>query len=76
MEFIIKGDQESISIAASSIIAKVYRDKLMKKLGEEYKGYNFSKNKGYGTKFHQEALRKHGLSKVHRASFNLHKFLY
>lgn len=74
-EFIIKGDQKSISIAASSIIAKVYRDELMKKLGKEYKGYKFTKNKGYGTKYHREALKKHGLSKIHRSSFNLQKFL-
>ncbi len=75
LEFIIKGDRKSISIAASSIIAKVYRDELMRKLGREYKGYNFSKNKGYGTKFHREALKKLGLSKIHRISFNLQKYL-
>ncbi len=74
-KFIIKGDLKSISIAASSIIAKVYRDELMKRLGKEYKGYNLSKNKGYGTKYHREALRKHGLSEIHRTSFNLQKFL-
>lgn len=75
IKFIIKGDQKSISIAASSIIAKVYRDELMKRLGKEYKGYNFSKNKGYGTKYHREALKKYGLSKIHRTSFNLKKYL-
>ncbi len=75
VEFIVKGDQKSISIAASSIIAKVYRDELMRKFGKEYRGYNFSKNKGYGTKFHREALRKLGLSEIHRTSFNLGKFL-
>jgi ribonuclease HII len=74
-EFIIKGDQKCISIAASSIIAKVYRDELMKKFEKEYKGYNFSKNKGYGTKFHQKALKKYGMSKIHRKSFNLNKYL-
>src|ERR1035437_4654019 len=75
LEFIIKGDQKSISIAASSIIAKVYRDDLMERLGEEHKGYNFHKNKGYGTKFHREALKKLGLSRIHRTSFKLNKFL-
>lgn len=75
LEFIVKGDQKSISIAASSIIAKVYRDELMKRLEKEYKGYNFSKNKGYGTQFHQKAIKKLGLSKIHRTSFNLQKFL-
>lgn len=72
---IIEGDQKSLSISSASIIAKVYRDELMKRLGKEYKGYNFPKNKGYGTKYHREALKKHGLSKIHRKSFNLDKFL-
>lgn len=71
---IIKGDQKSFSIAAASIIAKVYRDRLMKALAKKYPGYGFTKNKGYGTKKHQEALKKYGLSKVHRKSFNLSKF--
>ncbi len=75
LEFIIKGDQKCISIAASSIIAKVYRDELMKRLGKEYKGYNFPQNKGYGTKFHREALKKLGLCEIHRTSFDLSKFL-
>ncbi|MCL5435165.1 MAG: ribonuclease HII [Patescibacteria group bacterium] len=75
IEFIVKGDQKSVSIAASSIIAKVYRDKLMRKLGKEYKGYNFSKNKGYGTEFHQKALKNLGLSEIHRKSFRLRRFL-
>lgn len=69
------GDRECISIAAASIVAKVYRDKLMKKLHKKYPQYDFSKNKGYGTKEHQEAIKKYGLSKVHRKSFNLTKFL-
>jgi ribonuclease HII len=69
IEFIVKGDQKHISISAASIIAKVYRDELMKKLGEQYKGYNFSKNKGYGTKFHQNAIKKLGLCEIHRKSF-------
>ncbi|MEM4230500.1 MAG: ribonuclease HII [Candidatus Pacearchaeota archaeon] len=72
---IIKGDRKSISIAAASIIAKVYRDKLMKKLDKKYPGYGFSRNKGYGTKKHIEAIKKYGLSKIHRKSFNLSKFL-
>jgi ribonuclease HII len=75
VEFIIKGDQKSISIAASSIIAKVYRDVLMKRLGKEYEGYNFPKNKGYGTKFHQNAIKKLGLCEIHRTSFSLRKYL-
>jgi ribonuclease HII len=75
LSFIVKGDSQIISIAAASIIAKVYRDKLMRDLGTIYRGYNFSKNKGYGTKFHQHAIKKLGLSEIHRKSFNLRKFL-
>ncbi len=71
---IIKGDQKSFSIAAASIIAKVYRDKLMKKLHKNYPEYKWSKNKGYGTKDHQEAIKNHGLTRLHRKSFNLDKF--
>ncbi len=68
------GDKLSTSIAAASIVAKVYRDDLMKKLGAEYPEYGFSIHKGYGTKLHQAALKKHGLSPLHRTSFNLSKF--
>lgn len=66
---IIKGDQKSLSIAAASVIAKVYRDKIMKKLHKEYPNYHFSKNKGYGTKEHREAIRKYGICKLHRKAF-------
>lgn len=72
---IISGDRKSITIAAASIIAKVYRDSLMRRLSREFKNYKFSKNKGYGTKSHQEALLKYGLSRAHRRSFDLQKFL-
>ena len=72
---IIKGDRKSISIAAASIIAKVHRDSLMKKLSKKYPQYGFGKHKGYGTKAHQAAIKKHGLSKIHRTSFNLSQFL-
>lgn len=68
---IVKGDRKSISIAASSIVAKVERDKLMRALGDIYPNYGFERNKGYGTKEHQKAIRKFGLSKIHRLSFNL-----
>lgn len=73
--FLIKGESISVSIAAASIVAKVYRDKLMRDLGKKYKGYNFYRNKGYGTKFHREAIKKRGLTNIHRTSFNLRKFL-
>ena len=75
LQFIVKGDQKIISVAAASIIAKVYRDNLMKKLGKQFPGYNFAKNKGYGTKFHREAIGKLGLCQIHRKSFNLKHFL-
>ena len=69
------GDKICASISAASIIAKVYRDKLMKRLHRKYPEYGFAKHKGYGTKQHQEAIKKFGLSRVHRKSFNLSKFL-
>lgn len=72
---IIKGDRKSMSIAAASIIAKVHRDKLMKKLSKAYPEYGFSKHKGYGTKYHQQAIKEYGLCRLHRKSFNLSKFI-
>lgn len=68
---IIKGDQKSVSIAAASIIAKVHRDAIMKRLHKLYPEYKFTKNKGYGTKEHREAIKKFGLCKIHRKSFNI-----
>lgn len=73
---IIHGDRLSISIAAASIIAKVYRDALMDRLHESYAAYNFMSNKGYGTKAHREAIGKFGLSDLHRTSFALEKFVH
>lgn len=64
-----KGDQKCASIAAASVIAKVHRDTLMKKLDEIYRGYFLGRHKGYGTKIHQEAIKKLGLSPVHREVF-------
>jgi ribonuclease HII len=77
---IINGDEKSLSIAAASIIAKVYRDKLMTGLSKqkyrtEYdqhvagKKYGWGKNKGYGTKEHQEAIKKYGITRLHRKQF-------
>lgn len=66
---IINGDQKSISIAAASIIAKVYRDKLMQKLAKRYKLYEWGRNKGYGTAEHQAVLRQHGQTRWHRRRF-------
>ncbi len=66
---IIKGDKLSQSIAASSIIAKVTRDKMMIKLDEKYPMYNLKSNKGYCTKKHIEAIKKYGIIDEHRKSF-------
>lgn len=65
------GDKICASIAAASIIAKVYRDKLMKRLSRLYPNYGFAKNKGYGTIYHQEAIKKYGLSELHRHSYKI-----
>jgi ribonuclease HII len=69
------GDKMCASISAASIVAKVYRDALMVKLADEYPEYGFANHKGYGTREHQAAIKKHGLTKIHRKSFNLAKFL-
>lgn len=66
---IIKGDANSESIAAASIIAKVTRDHMLDELDEVYPEYGFKKNKGYGTKAHIEALYKYGKTPLHRNSF-------
>lgn len=66
---IIKGESRSISIAAASIIAKVYRDSLMACLHKEFEIYNFAKNFGYGTKRHIKTIKKYGPSSHHRKSF-------
>ncbi len=66
---IIKGEDKSISIAAASIVAKVYRDNLMKKVHKQYPLYLFNQNMGYGTKNHLIALKIHGICPIHRKSF-------
>ena len=66
---IIKGDAKSASIAAASIIAKVERDHFMEKMDGVYPGYGFSGNKGYGSKEHIDAIKRLGLSPIHRRSF-------
>ena len=75
-ERIVHGDALCMSIAAASIVAKVYRDSRMRTLHERYKRYDFATNKGYGTKKHQAAIKKYGLSNMHRTSFNLEKFTH
>lgn len=66
---IIKGDSKSYSIGCASILAKVSRDEMMNNLPEEYQKYKISKNKGYGTKEHLEAIEKYGPSDKHRFTF-------
>ncbi|EKD85812.1 MAG: hypothetical protein ACD_37C00603G0008 [uncultured bacterium] len=66
---IIRGDTISLSIASASIIAKVYRDNLMKEAGEIYPNYLFAKNNGYGTLEHRNALKIHGFCEIHRNAF-------
>lgn len=66
---LIKGDSIEFTIAAASIVAKVYRDALMAKLGTSFPEYQWPHNKGYGTKAHQEALKKFGPTKHHRTLF-------
>ncbi|MGF2615632.1 ribonuclease HII [Rossellomorea vietnamensis] len=66
---LVKGDARSISIAAASIVAKVTRDRMMEKYAQDYPGYGFRKNMGYGTKEHLEGLNQHGPCPIHRSSF-------
>ena len=66
---IIKGDANSLSIAAASIVAKVTRDNLMKDYDNQFPGYDFAANAGYGTAKHLEGLDKLGVTPIHRASF-------
>ena len=67
--FIKNGDQKSISIAAASIIAKTWRDRLMTLYSKIYPMYGWERNKGYGTQEHRSAIKKFGLTRIHRKSF-------
>jgi len=67
---LIKGDQRSYSIACASIIAKTTRDRIMEIWSRKFPEYGMDKNKGYGTAFHIEALRKFGPCRIHRKTFN------
>ena len=66
---IIKGDQKIPEISAASIIAKVYRDRLITKLSKKFSRYFWDKNAGYGTKNHLSAIKKYGVTKHHRKTF-------
>ncbi len=67
----VKGDSNFLSIAAASILSKTYRDAHMQTLHEEYPVYGWDRNKGYPTRPHRDAIRKHGVTNYHRRSFNL-----
>ena len=77
---IVKGDSKYVSIAAASILAKNFRDRLMIELSKTYDKYDFDKNKGYPTKNHKKFLMQHGYSLVHRKTFKIkelqHKLFY
>lgn len=66
---VIKGDEKIKVISLASVVAKVYRDREMKKISMKYKNYGFEKHKGYGTKSHLIAIKKHKVSPVHRKTF-------
>jgi len=73
---IIKGDEKIPEISAASIIAKVSRDRLVTKLSKKFKKYSWSKNAGYGTKDHMVAIKKYGVTKLHRKTFKpIHNIL-
>ena len=66
---IIKGDRKSASIACASILAKVYRDNIMRNYHKKYPNYDFENNVGYGTKNHLDGIKNHGITPIHRKSF-------
>ena len=66
---IVKGDAKSASIAAASILAKTFRDRIMAKYAEKYPKYGFENHSGYGTKAHMAALKKYGPTPIHRKTF-------
>ena len=70
-EKLVRGESQSLSIAAASVLAKTSRDALMRELDAEYSAYGFARHKGYGTAFHQAAIREYGLCAVHRKTFRI-----
>jgi ribonuclease HII len=66
---IVRGDEQSLSIAAASVIAKVTRDRIMVEMDARHPGYEFAQHKGYGTALHLERLKHHGPCAIHRRSF-------
>jgi len=70
-EKLVKGESQSLSIAAASVLAKTTRDALMREVDEEYIAYGFARHKGYGTAVHQAAIRRLGLCPIHRRSYRI-----
>jgi len=70
-KLIVRGDEKILLIGAASILAKVSRDRHMERLHKKYSHYKWGKNKGYGTKDHRNAIKKHGITPLHRKSFSL-----
>lgn len=68
-EYVVKGDLKSYTVGCASIIAKVYRDSLMKKYAQVFPEYGFEKNKGYGTKEHTDKIKEIGPCGIHRKTF-------
>ena len=68
---LVKGETQSLSIAAASVIAKTTRDACLRALDEQYPGYALARHKGYGTSLHRAAIRSLGLTPIHRKSFNI-----
>jgi ribonuclease HII len=68
---VIKGDQHEVAIAAASILAKVWRDRLIVRLDQRYPGYDLASNKGYGSPRHRAAIAELGLTSQHRKSFKV-----
>jgi ribonuclease HII len=67
---LVKGDEKSLAIAAASILAKVWRDRLIVRLAKRYPGYDLATNKGYGTAKHRTGLQTLGVTQQHRLSFS------
>lgn len=70
-ERLVRGESQSLSIAAASVLAKTARDRLMRELDEEYGTYGFARHKGYGTALHQAAIHQFGLCPLHRRSYKI-----
>jgi len=73
-EKLVRGETQSLSIAAASVLAKTERDALMRKMDEQFPGYEFGRHKGYGTAIHRVAIQQLGLAAIHRKSFKISQY--